>query len=596
MKKFFATVLTFLLMLSLFCGCGGSGNFADRVPSTERSGVSSKVENAQYLPDVDKIVGNGNNTAVPVSLVKCDIAKLTALQGVSETENEYDEFEAFIFRNFVNRLAIIESDAGGGKYLGYDVDEIKGEMYMIVNRAPYYNEWFRVSRQGRDEVDYFSDWAFYINNSENDRLTITRVSWKTGGAWGALTINGKYVRESYLLNSMEVRYFFNEEGKEVVEVFMYDTLVDANTLDSYPISYIYLRNIKDSSVLKYTIVVAPRGDDKPYYFEGIPSYGYSQKISYLEYDGTNYKRFGISNSMDHPSIPDLKGGFGFAYQEKTGGEIVQYADTYSLYADDRLYIDGRPDRPDVGEITEREFEGLTVTLQNIDTALNLDTDIALDQNGLDASMRSYLLDISEELIDGFDLAARWPQILSDSDDCKYEVLGPEVALPYKLKYFRNEYVTLYEEDGQTYLDHKLHLVENFKINLSVEAYLTPNSALRGIKELHLFVTNAVMRADGALAALNTIKSANDFDPDYDIMWYGVWYDMGQMFSFSDFFAIKETGKYLVGVCLSDGETTYGNFLPCKFQFKGETITIENGGLTYSLYSYQDNMFLDVSSK
>jgi len=117
-------IVAIMLGTVFISGCNGRGKLNY---DKERGGIAvEKVENAQYTPDIDKYLSI--NSAQ------------TASFAVSGNENESgDEFTALI-----EEYATVENYAGAGKYLGYDIYEIKNEIKFVVEKVPAFNQWFRM--------------------------------------------------------------------------------------------------------------------------------------------------------------------------------------------------------------------------------------------------------------------------------------------------------------------------------------------------------------------------------------------------------------------------------------------------------------------
>jgi hypothetical protein len=81
------------------------------------------------------------------------------------------------------KLAEIEGE-GAGKYLGYDIFEIKNEIAFVLKTVPAFNQWFRLptmrEEQGFVSIPYYESWAYYLESDEQARdVTVTRVCWRT---------------------------------------------------------------------------------------------------------------------------------------------------------------------------------------------------------------------------------------------------------------------------------------------------------------------------------------------------------------------------------------------------------------------------------
>ena len=55
------------------------------------------------------------------------------------------------FSELVDEYGTIENYAGAGKYLGYDIYEIKNEIAYVTKTVPAFNQWFRMPTMRENE-------------------------------------------------------------------------------------------------------------------------------------------------------------------------------------------------------------------------------------------------------------------------------------------------------------------------------------------------------------------------------------------------------------------------------------------------------------
>ena len=107
---------------------------------------------------------------------------------------------------------------------------------------------------------------------------------------------------------MKTNYYVDENEKEVVECFIYSVGIDnvkngatcnTNTSDYYPFEYQYLKNVEDTSLIKYHITSAVRyssndsgvsdfnfnGDNSAMDIRGLTPYGIRREFTIANYDG-----------------------------------------------------------------------------------------------------------------------------------------------------------------------------------------------------------------------------------------------------------------------------------------------------------------------
>ncbi|MDE7168138.1 MAG: hypothetical protein K2O28_04740 [Clostridia bacterium] len=286
---FAAIVLAIVLVFSAlpFAGCSlfkhlnydyGRGEIA-----------AAKVENAQYTPDMDKYIA-----ANKVQARSRNVAAKTTSEDFTALINEY---------------ATVRSYAGSGKYLGYDIYEIKEEIKFVVEQVPAFNQWFRMptmrEAQGFINIPYYENWAYYLEmNEETSMLSITRVCWSTRCHY--LDFENQKSVEDHADGSSFIQYeimkinYLETETDELVECFIYSVGIDnvkrnthynSNTADYYPFEFQYLRNVKDKSMVKYHITVAERYrydesfDEGGMDIRGLTPYGVRREFTVVNYDG-----------------------------------------------------------------------------------------------------------------------------------------------------------------------------------------------------------------------------------------------------------------------------------------------------------------------
>lgn len=278
----------------------------------ERGAMASvKVENAQYMPDIDSFIATQKGLLFPAD-------------AQSEYQNKLDEFNAL-----VDNYAQVENYAGAGKYLGYDIYEIKNEIQYVVDHVPAFNQWFRLptmrEEEGYAKTPYYEYWAYYLEMND-DVLSITRVCLATRSEY--LDFDKRKTVEYYDKNGnesfiqyeiMKTNYYVDADNKEVVECYFYSVGVDhakrgfygnANKKDYYPFEYQYLKNVKDTSLIKYHITTANRYSSEESFDEGgmdirgLTPYGIRREFIIADYDG--YRDINVTEidqkfaTLDHP--------------------------------------------------------------------------------------------------------------------------------------------------------------------------------------------------------------------------------------------------------------------------------------------------------
>lgn len=259
------------------------------------------VENAQYTPDIDKFADSETTSNVRTTTE------------TDETIMEVGSKE--VFSKLIDEYATIETEAGAGKYGGYDIYEIKEEIAFVVKKVPAFNQWFRMpamrEKEGYSSIPYFELWAYYLELDEaTNGLSITRVCWSTRSSYWDPNL-GQEIEDHADGTSfgqfevMKINYYTDENEKEVVETFMYAVGVDnlpenrfnPNPEDFYSFEYVYLKNVEDTYLVKYHIVSTPRLNVGMDIFNK-KEYGVYRDFMIINYDGyTNIDITRINDSV-----------------------------------------------------------------------------------------------------------------------------------------------------------------------------------------------------------------------------------------------------------------------------------------------------------
>lgn len=266
----------------------------------EKGTAASKiVENAQYVPDMDKFLE-----------VNKQLEQVNMRNKRKYNLNNSSYMTSEEFANLIDECAIFNSESGAGKYLGYDIYEIKKEIKFVVDNVPAFNQWFRMPNMREDEgyikIPYYENWSYYLEyNEETSYLSITRVSWCTRSRYldyeNQITVEEHEDGTSFVqYEIMKINYYYNKDNKEVVECYGYNVGIDnvknagtcnQNINDYYPFEYQYLKNVEDESLIKYHIVAAERFREDDSFdqggmdIRGLYPYGSSREFLIINYDG-----------------------------------------------------------------------------------------------------------------------------------------------------------------------------------------------------------------------------------------------------------------------------------------------------------------------
>lgn len=236
-----------------------------------------KVSTAQYLPDPEKLASQEKNAAAAHTM-KTNAASLSE-DGEKEEKTNVARIGLEQFRKYIDSWGKLEG-TGAGKYLGYNIYEIKDELYSILDSAPSFGKWFRmpdVNKYPDGKAPYYAGWAYNIQyDEEKDSLSMTRVC--VGTRFDYFDFEKKKIVEYYNKSGtesitqfevMRTNYYYDEEDRETVECFVYTVACDhvkqfspgsGKTMQYqskekyyYPVCVQYLKNVKDTSLTRYII-------------------------------------------------------------------------------------------------------------------------------------------------------------------------------------------------------------------------------------------------------------------------------------------------------------------------------------------------------
>lgn len=337
-----ASAMLGILLISMFISISCTKNVKTLIYDYVNGAIAlDRVETAQYTPDITNLLSTTNTTQVMSSNLYLSAPTLFHNYTPSTMETYLSDTE---FIDVINEYATINNYAGAGKYLGYDIYEIKDEIAFVVETVPAFNQWFRMptmrEEQGFISVPYYESWAYYLEmDEETSKLSITRVCWSTRCKYydfeKHITVEDNEDGTSFIqYEIMKINYYFNEDGDEVVDCSIYAVGVDnhvsggtcnENIEDYYPFEYIYLQNVKDKSLIKYHITAAERtiqGMD----IRGRYPYGYRREftlVNYAGYESSNiemlqidqYSKRAVNFQLDSNNIMRLINNVGLSQED-----------------------------------------------------------------------------------------------------------------------------------------------------------------------------------------------------------------------------------------------------------------------------------------
>lgn len=271
------------------------------VSQQEYEYISNVVEYAQYLPNAELLAGKEKSaTGLSDNFDNSHSVSDVRYSQAYELQDGQLEFDIEDYRTFNDSLAIISSTGVSGNLTVYD---IKKEILFAVDAIPGYEQWFTLPYN----IDYLSesDARLYMNNSyklsydrQNGVIKIARLSQKhRGETYDPSTF--VFYGDAYTRQLLEVSYYVNEDGKEVVDCKVTDFLC-VQEGEYYPLLSQRLINVKDSSATKYSVAYM-LDYDLVKEFSGnnaLSAYDLSQKFDY----GINV----IAVQMDYSSDEDIE--------------------------------------------------------------------------------------------------------------------------------------------------------------------------------------------------------------------------------------------------------------------------------------------------
>lgn len=200
----------------------------------------NRVENAQYLPNVDKLAPAEDAVAKKPSAIRRAISDGDADQ--LDFSSLFISHEGFDF--LVEELGTLH----GAFDYEYSVHDIKNTATNLFRERRPLNQWIY---NGKSSPDYFISY-----DKKNDHLTVLQKSSFQPVVYDSEL--GQGVENDYFEDdplSLEIftkiDYYYNQDGVEVVECEIVDVLYCYE--DVFIAKYQYIKNIKDTSFTRYVI-------------------------------------------------------------------------------------------------------------------------------------------------------------------------------------------------------------------------------------------------------------------------------------------------------------------------------------------------------
>lgn len=291
--------------------------------------VKNRVADAQYLPNVKLLSQKGSVRSLSYS-------------------NEL-EFDLNDYNKIVDELAIITGTGAGDEN---DIHGLKREVYSVIDLVPTFGKWFQLPHSNYLPASmkrYGNNYYKFDYNSNNESISVTRMTWKV--VCGAYIVEDNKIYSTHTDDDIfqqqiiQLNYYFNDEGKEVVECSVVDYLLLNKKL--YPIQCQYLMNIENTSTTKIQIVLRKELEVYEEYVDiyqrqravdlaGYNESGYLRKIIQLNYaDSKNIELLKIEQNSNTEYFSDIK-TTNLAYYLKEDNKIAYFTDAWDYYDDGSL--------------------------------------------------------------------------------------------------------------------------------------------------------------------------------------------------------------------------------------------------------------------
>lgn len=269
-----SVVLILVIVLSIVFNSGGGREIPQAIviespiQNGERIDMTTKVMNAQYLPDIHQLASDSTSSLAMASNDNAN--KCYEIENnVFELQDGSLELNTEDYEQIIQNIGALNSTS---RYKdSMSIEDIKDEALFMLKIIPGYNQWFKMpySMPYIQDADKYSNNYYYLSyDKTNQHISMTRVrsdyftdtydsSTRKLYVWDSKAIN--YFREV-----IQVDYYTNTEGKEVVECqcIKFVRLKD----DYYPISLQVIKNTENSSASKLSVFFTISNDLREYYY------------------------------------------------------------------------------------------------------------------------------------------------------------------------------------------------------------------------------------------------------------------------------------------------------------------------------------------
>ncbi len=333
-------VITIILIAVLIVGAV-AGYFIYRNYSWKKSYdvetgmiVKNRVAKAQYLPNLNLLVGRSHSS---INSASNSAGESYCMTDLAFTLNDYKKIE--------RELAAI---TGSSTRLDTSIEEIKKEIYTVLDLVPVFDKWFRLPHFSDEENGYYSNYYYKLSyDRSTQRIHIIRMTLSV--VCTLYNSSEDKIYSSYYDDNMdqyqimEANYYYNEDNKEVVECSVVDFARFKNNF--YPIQCQYLANVQDTSTTKIQVVIRKEIDVYEDKLESNPGQNISEgldmdtsreggvmrKILQLNYgDSNNVELIKIEQNFGTNYLSDIT-TTSLAYYLKESENVIYFVDSWDYY-------------------------------------------------------------------------------------------------------------------------------------------------------------------------------------------------------------------------------------------------------------------------
>ena len=293
--------------------------------------VKDRIDKAQYLPNIALLSGSKGQ-----SLSTSSPDKVASSNDLKFTYADFKQLE--------DELAVLEGTAVG--FGANTVYGIKADLLRVLDYVPAFGQWFQLPDYSHFEYDdtlYRSTGVRYKYDydKETGRISVMSLSHTTVcniyDSKHDKVISTRKNQDVHQQQIRKIEYYYNEEGKEVVECSVVDFARYKKNF--YPIECQYLMNIKDTSTTKIQVVLKKENETyskdseeyDPLDIDTNKEGGVLRKFLQLDYkDENNIEMLRVEQNFGTDYLSDIT-TTNLAYYLREGDNAVYFDDAWDYY-------------------------------------------------------------------------------------------------------------------------------------------------------------------------------------------------------------------------------------------------------------------------